>query len=200
VAFKRYNTVNIEYRASNLPRDWRRRVEQVVNSVGASFELNISSVKAGARKSPPGVLISIARDGAEEAWTAACERTVKQRVLEVLNHAKDEEIARQVEAMGLGTKTRESESSIRARERRRSLSPEEKIELENARRGITGELARLYAGARLPAEAADLVVVALKRMEEPKRWALWAQLLITVQETRNLLSDELMQRLRALLR
>ena len=46
MAFKCYNTLIINYRSQNLPRNWRARVEQVVASVGAGFDLNITSVKA----------------------------------------------------------------------------------------------------------------------------------------------------------
>lgn len=203
MAFKRYNTLSINYRAQNLPRNWRSRVEQVIRSVGSSFELSIATVKAGARKKPPGVLISIARDSAEEAWTDKCESTMKQRVLAVLDHAKEEEIARQVGAMGLDQKFGESavdQHLVRAREKRRAGSAEEKLEWLASRRALTGDLAIVYRKAKLPAEAQDLADVAIKRMQEPSLWALWAQLLLVVQETRKVLPEALEERLRRLLK
>lgn len=201
MAFKCYNTLIINYRSQNLPRNWRARVEQVVQSVGAGFDLNITSVKAGARKKPPGVLISIARDGIGEAWTDKCEATMKQRVLAVLEHAKEEEIARQVEAMGLDQGLGSvDKDSIRAKEKLRAGTAEQKIEHLAARRALTTELAVVYRKAKLVAEAKDLAGVAIKRMQEPKLWALWAQLLLTVQETRKVLPEELERRLRTLLK
>ena len=201
MAFKCYNTLIINYRSQNLPRNWRARVEQVVASVGAGFDLNITSVMAGARKKPPGVLISVARDGIEDAWTAKCEATMKQRVLAVLEHAKEEEIARQVEAMGLDQGPASSEKhSIRAKEKLRAGSAEQKIEHLASRRALTSELAAVYAKARLPAEAKDLAAVAIKRMQEPKLWALWVQLLLAVQETRKVVPEDLERRMRTLLK
>jgi len=201
MAFKRYNTLVINYRSQSLPRNWRARVEQAVNSGGASFELNISSVKAGARKNPPGVLISVARDGSEEAWTAKCEEAMKQQVLSVLEHAKEEEIARQVEAMGLdAARGPGGDHSIRAKEKRRAGTAEQKIEHTALRRALISELAAVYRKAKLPSEAVDLANVAIERMQEPKLWALWAQVLLVVQETRKALPEELERRLRTLLK
>jgi len=203
MAFKQYNTLIINYRAQNLPRNWRARVEQAVSSVGSSFELNISSVKAGMRKKPPGVLISIARDGAEEAWTDRCEATMKQRVMVVLEHAKEEEISRQVEAMGLDQKVGASaadQHSVRAREKRRAGSADQKLELVASRRALADDLAIVFKKATLPPEAQDLADVAIKRMQDPVRWSLWAQLLLVVQETRKVLPEALEERLRNLLK
>jgi hypothetical protein len=201
MAFKRYNTLIIDYRSKSLPSNWRVRVEQAVKSVGASFDLNISSAKAGARKDPPGVLISLARDGSEEAWTAKCEAAMKKQVLAVLEHAKEEEIARQIEAMGLDAGPGSgSEHSIRAKEKRRAGTAEQKIEHSALRRALTTELAAAYRKEKLPGEAVDLVAVAIKRMQDPKLWALWAQVLLVVQETRKALPEELEQRLRTLLK
>jgi len=201
MAFKRYNTLIINYRSKSLPRNWRVRVEQAVKSVGASFDLNIASAKAGSRKDPPGVLISIARDGSEEAWTAKCEAAMKKQVISVLEHAKEEEIARQVEAMGLDAGPGSAGGhSIRAKEKRRAGTAEQKIEHTASRRALTEELAVVYRKAKLAAEAQDLADVAIKRMQDPKLWALWAQILMVVQETRKVLPEELERRLKTLLK
>ncbi len=201
MAFKRYNTLIINFRSKSLPRNWRARVEQAVNSVGGSFGLNISSAKAGARKDPPGVLISIARDGSAEAWTDKCEAAMKKQVLAVLEDAKEEEIARQVEAMGLDAGPGSAGGySIRAKEKRRAGTAEQKIEYVASRRTLTEELAVVYRKAKLAAEAQDLADVAIKRMQDPKLWALWAQILMVVQETRKVLPEELERRLKTLLK
>jgi len=202
MAFKRYNTLIINFRSQNLPRNWRARVEQAISSVGSSFDLTITSVKAGARKKPPGVLISVAREGAEDAWTDKCEAAMKQRVLAVLEHAKEEEISRQVEAMGLEVKTDSlgEQQPIRAREKRRAGTAEQKLELVASRRALSADLAIVYRKVKLPPEAQDLAAIAIKRMQDPTRWSLWAQLLLAVQETRKVLPEELEERLRDLLK
>ena len=202
MAFKHYHTLIINYRFQSLPRNWRARVEQVVGSVGAGFDLNISSVKAGARKKPPGVLISIAREGADDSWTDKCEATMRERVLAVLDHAKEEEITRQVDAMGLDQgRSADDPHSIRAQDKkRRAGTAAQKLEYIASRRALCQDMAIVYRKATLPAEAQDLADVALQRMQDPLRWALWAQILLVVHETHKALPEELERRLRALLK
>jgi hypothetical protein len=88
VAFKQHNSLTLACSLDGLPDDWRSRVEAVVRYASPAFDLYVTSVKAGARKRPEGILVSIAREGAEEAWSERVERVLSDRILEEIESSR----------------------------------------------------------------------------------------------------------------
>jgi len=196
MAHKRHNSLNIEYPIKGLPRDWRRRVEEVVRTLGIDFELFVNSVKAGERKDPSAVLVSITREGAEAAWTKKCENTLSRRIVQVLDSAKAEEEDRKAMALGLRPSAWDL---IPAHEPTAVMSDTERTGRNTRRRVLLTELASTLKKGSLPKEARALADIALKQMKEPSTWSLWARLLLTVEETRRSIPRELEERIVRLL-
>ena len=67
------------------------------------------------------------------------------------------------------------------------------------RQVFLAELRAALRSATLDSEARDFADMALDQMKDPKLWALWAQLLISVQETRRAIPSKLEERIAALL-
>ena len=199
---KKHNTLSLDYDVEGLPRDWRDTVESTVRHVGKLFDLYVTSVKAGRSRNPAGVLVSISREGAEEAWTPKCESTLAARIAQQLDYVRGEEAERQAEIEAL-------EAQLAGGGRRPVHHRFDAVEVERAagvqkglnqrRAAVLGELGIRFGRTSLPPPAQDLVNLALDRMKSPERWALWAQVLVTVRETADAIGEELEGRLRALL-
>jgi len=200
VGVKRHNSVTVDYDLEGLPRDWRTRVEDAVRSVGALHYLYVTKAMAGARKDPPGVLVSLARDGSEESWTPKVEDALKARIKSVLDFARQEEIDRRKESLraelgALGVLA----GRIPARETRVPADPGEQSRRAAKRNVLTQEIAITLRRADLPAEARDLLEVAVQQMARPEFWALWVRILMQVEETEEALPAPLTERILKLL-
>jgi len=200
VGLKRHNSLMVDYDTEGLPRDWRRRVEDAVRAVGGLHYLYVTTVKAGERKNPPGVLVSVARDGSEESWTPKVELIIRKRIVDVLNYGKQEEIDRRKESLRaelgqLGVLA----GRIPARETRVPADPAEHARRTAKRNVLTQEIAITLRKADIPGEARELLEVALQQMQHPDLWALWVRILMQVEETEEVLPAPLTARILQLL-
>jgi hypothetical protein len=191
----------MDYDLTGLPPDWRQRVEATVRSVGGVYYLYVTTVKAGARKNPPGILLAVARDGAEDAWTPRVEAVLRTRIRTTLEFAKEEERNREkarvrLEMGDVGASV--SEGRI-PRETRVPSDPSEKAVRAAKRAVLTGELAALLRRSDLPSEALDLLDVAVERMNHPDRWSLWVRILMQVEEIEEVLPPFMTTRILKLL-
>lgn len=196
LGLKRHNSLTLACSLEGLPSDWRDRVEAVIRYASPAFDLYVTSVKAGARKRPEGVLVSIAREGPEEAWSEEVERMLCARILQELessrNTVRGKEAAQLRFEMGWDV---DGGPSIRAGEDLSPLSPAERRTLTAARYHLTAELKLAFQEADLDAGAAHFVAQAFVQMDHPERWALWARLLLVVAETEAAVPIELQRRL-----
>jgi hypothetical protein len=199
VAFKQHNSLTLACSLEGLPEDWRSRVEAVVRYASPAFDLYVTSVKAGARKRPEGILVSIAREGAEEAWSERVERVLSDRILEEIESSR-------VAARGKQSAQLRFEMgwdgaggpSISAEEDLSSLTAAARRELTTARYHLTADLRVAFGEAQITPSSAHFVALAFQQMDHPERWALWARLLLVVAETEAALPVELQRRLMAL--
>lgn len=201
-AAKKHNTLVLDCDMEGLPADWRDHVESTVRHVGKLFDLYVTSVRAGATANPPRILVSISREGADEAWTEQCRSTLSARILQQLDAAREEEAVRRAELARM-------ESAVAAGPRRSSVQRFAAVEVERdagardavqrRRTALSQEVRARLAAATLPIPARDLANLALDRMKLPDRWALWARVLLAVEETSAALGDELEGRVRAAL-
>ena len=95
MAIKRHNSLKIPFPLDGLPRDWRQRVERVIQNASKAFDLYVTNVKAGAMKTPEGILVSISRDGAEEAWNLRVERSISDRIVDEMNLSREDQRTRE---------------------------------------------------------------------------------------------------------
>ncbi len=200
---KKHNSLVLDLDTEGLPMDWRSRVEDAVVHTSKLFDLYVTSVQAGVTRNPPRVLVSISREGAEEAWTERAETTMTTRITRVLELAREEQTAREaaiaeLEAGLARPATRTAPKRIPAVEREREASARRALD---AKRGVAlAEVKTALATARLPAAAADLGRLAVARMKEGgDRWALWVQLLLAVDATAEAIGPTLEKRLKSLL-
>ncbi len=204
MVMKRHNSLALDYPLDGLPTDWRRRAEDTVRHVGKLFDLYVTTVKAGSSSNPPRILISIAREGAEAAWTDEAQTALRERIVKTLDWSKEEEVARKAQlaemeadfAAGVAI-ARRGHRLIPAKERDRDAASARA--LAKQRMVIQGELRAKLAGANLDPSARDLAKLALDRMKQSERWALWAQLLLAVDVTAEAIGDDLEKRIRGLL-
>jgi len=196
LALKEHNNLTLACSLEGLPDDWRERVEAVVRYASPAFDLYVTSVKAGARKRPEGILISIAREGAESAWSERVERVLTERILQELESSRVAARSKQASQLRfeMGWDA-EGGPSVRAAEDLSALSLTERRKLTSARYDLTAELRLVFGEAELGAQATHFVAQALAQMEHPDRWALWARLLLVVTETEAVLPIELQRRL-----
>ncbi len=198
---KKHNTLVLDYDIDGLPRDWRGTVESTVRHVGKLFDLYVTSVKAGQSKSPPSILVSISREGAEEAWTDKCQSTLRARIVQQLDYAREEESRRQADLQALeaelGGRRKPRHHRFAASEPLRTPAAQQGLDLR--RQALLPELRAKLVRAPLKASTRDLASLALDRMKQADRWALWARILVTVEETAELIGDELETRIRAVL-
>jgi len=196
VGFKHHNSLMLACSLDGLPADWRTRVEAVVRNASPAFDLYVTSVKAGARKRPEGILVAIAREGAEEAWSERVERVLCDRILEELEAfraaARGQQSAQLRFEMGWGG---EGGPSISASEDLGSLTADERRRLTAERYTLTEDLRVAFERADLDPRSAVFVALAFQQMDYPERWALWARLLLVVGETEAGLSIDLQRRL-----
>lgn len=198
---KRHNTLILEYDIDGLPRDWRDTVESTVGHVGKLFDLYVTSIKAGHSSNPPSILVSLSREGSEEAWTERCQSTLRARIIQQLEYAREEEGQRQAEIEALETRITRGAPKRRhhrfaAMQGRREPAAQKGMDLRRA--AVLAELRSSLGKAALPPPARDLANLALDRMKLSDRWALWAQILVTVSETADAIGQELETRLRGL--
>ena len=196
VALKKHNTMSIPTSLAGLPKGWRTRIEGIVRDASPAFDLYVTSVKAGAQSNPEGILISIARDGAEEAWSRQVERTISDRIraeVDALRAQVREEQAAQLR-LEAGWDA-ERGSQVSTKEDLSSMLSEERLQLITARHALTRELRLTLQGADLDTGTATFCGLAFQQMEYPERWALWARLLLVVHETEAALPLELQQKL-----
>jgi hypothetical protein len=199
---KKHNTLVLEYDIEGLPRDWRDTVESTVRHVGKLFDLYVTTVKAGHSGNPPSILVSVSREGSEEAWTQECQSTLRARIAQQLDYVREEESERRAEIEALeaqlaGGMRKPRHHRFPAAETPRAPALQKGVDLR--RSAVLGELRAKLVRARLPPPVRDLVNVALDRMKQSDRWALWAQTLVTVTETADVIGHELEARLRGLL-
>ncbi len=196
VALKQHNSLTLACTLDGLPDDWRNRVEAVVRYASPAFDLYVTSVKAGARKRPEGVLISIAREGAEDAWSEHVERVLSERILHELENSRVAARGKQASQLRfeMGWDV-EGGPSIRATEDLSNLSPAERRKLTSDRYHLTADLRLAFQEAEVDPGAAHFVAQAFAQMDHPERWALWARLLLVVAETEAALPIELQRRL-----
>jgi len=196
LALKEHNSLTLACSLEGLPADWRDRVEAVVRYASPAFDLYVTSVKAGARKRPEGILISIAREGAKDAWSERVEQILTERILQELESSRNVARGKQTSQLrfemgwdaGGGP-------SICAAEDLSSLSTAERRKLTADRYHLTADLRLAFQEADLDSDAAHFVAQAFAQMDHPGRWALWARLLLVVVETEAALPIELQRRL-----
>ena len=199
MAFKQHNSLTLACSLDGLPDDWRSRVEAVVRYASPAFDLYVTSVKAGARKRPEGILVSIAREGAEEAWSERVERVLSDRIIEELESsrtdARGKKSAQLRFEMGWDA---DGGPSISTEEDLSSLTAAARRELTTARYHLTADLRVAFGEIQVTPSSAHFVALAFQQMDHPERWALWARLLLVVAETEAALPVELQRRLMAL--
>ena len=71
----------------------------------------------------------------------------------------------------------------------------QRLELSTRRRVLLAELRVALQGAELEPPTLAFVAVAMRQMDYPERWALWARLLLAVEETERALPLPLQKRL-----
>lgn len=195
------NSLVLDVSVEGLPSDWRHKVEAAVTHAAKLYSLYATSVQAGLTGNPPQVLVSISRQGAEEAWTERAEATLRARVIQVLEMAREEEAVRQAAIAQLEAGLVRPRASVARRivalERERDKATMRSL---NAKRNVVlVEIKTAMTQADLAPAAADLARLALSRMKEPGRFALWAQLLMAVDETAQALGPDMERRLKSLL-
>jgi hypothetical protein len=198
---KIHNSLAIDCPIEGLPVDWRERVQATVLHVGKIYDLYVTTAKAGATRSPPGILVSISREGSEEAWTPKVEATLKLRILQQLDMARDEEAERlgaiaALEAEVAGGARRTRRKRIPAVDREQDAASRRSVEARRA--AVAAEVKAALARARLSPQAEDLGKLALSRMKQPDRWSMWARLLLAVDETAEAIGEELERRMESL--
>ncbi len=201
-AYKKHNSLIVDYQVDGLPPDWRRRVEDTVQHVGKLFDLYVTTVKAGVSNNPPRILISVAREGSEAAWNEDAEATLKARLLQVLEDADQEEAVRRSEithlqaGLALAARARAARQ-IRVVEKQRDLKTLRAMELRRAE--LTVQVRDRVEWAQMPDSASDLFRLALDRMKRPDRWSMWVQILLSVDLTSETIGSDLELQLRSLI-
>ena len=196
MGLKQHNNLSIVCSLDGLPSNWRLGVEATVREISPLFDLYVTTVKAGARKSPEGVLISIAREGAEAAWTERVEKVLIERILARLAELRDQSRLAEVARLQLEVGWDASGSSkISVRDDLNSLTERERTELIASRRSLAAELRVVFQEAELAPQAASFCGTALAQMEHPERWALWVRLLLQVAETEAVLRPEVQRKM-----
>lgn len=196
MALKQHNSLMIEYPLEGLPSDWRRRVEGVVRQASPAFDLYVTNVKAGSRKEPEGILVSIARDGAEEAWSERVERVIGERIVDEMESSKAE--ARDKQSMQIRFELGwdpEAGARVSSTEDLSHMPASERLNLIARRHALTSDLRIAFQAEEFHDSTMTFVGTALKQMEYPERWALWARLLLVVIETEAALPMPLQRRL-----
>lgn len=201
-AYKKHNSLIVDYEVDGLPGDWRRRVEDAVQHVGKLFDLYVTTVKAGVSNNPPRILISVAREGSEEAWNETAEATLKARLLQVLEVADEEEATKRKNIndlqAGLAVAARaRAQRQIKVVEKQRDLKTLRALQVK--RDLLTVELRDQIEWAQLPDSASDLIRLALDRMKRPDRWTMWVLILLSVDLTSEAIGSELELRLRSVI-
>ena len=200
---KKKNSLVIETKTRGLPLDWRSRLTDTVKQVGKAYDLYVTKVDAGLRRDPPGIFISIKREGADSAWNTKVEGVMRQRLLDVIHDARREEVARQVSRLGFASTV--SFTSLAAATKITAKEPEyvgddaHQAVRAAQRQQVTRDVRQLLDRAALEPEARDFVTLALDRMRYPRLWALWARLLLMVEEVELEIPQPLQVRLRELL-
>ncbi|MCP4873644.1 MAG: hypothetical protein GY898_33575 [Proteobacteria bacterium] len=201
-AYKKHNSLIVDYEVDGLPGDWRNRVEDAVQHVGKLFDLYVTTVKAGVSNNPPRILISVAREGSEEAWNDQAEATLKARLLQVLETADDEEAVKRKnisdlqEGLAIAAKAR-TMRQIKVIEKQRDPHTLKKLQIK--RTEVIAEVREKIEWAQLPDSASDLIRLALDRMKRPDRWCMWVQILLSVDLASEAIGSELELRLRSLI-
>ena len=185
MGMKLHNSLAIECSLDGLPRDWRARVESVVRGASAAYDLYVTTVKAGSRKDPESVLISITREGAETAWSPRVERVLRERIVDELESARAGERGKEsarlrFEHLGWDGTGAAQVSSL---ETLATSTASERIALAEKRVAVLKQLRLVLLEADFEPPTLAFVGVAMKQMEQPERWALWARLLLVVAET-----------------
>jgi len=201
-AFKKHNSLIVDYEIDGLPPDWRRRVEDAVQHVGKLFDLYVTTVKAGVSNNPPRILVSVAREGREDAWSDEAEATLRARLVQVLQTADEEEATRRSNIndlqAGLAVAARaRSMRQIKVVEKQRDLKTLKALQIR--RDQLTAQLREQIEWALIPDSASDLIRLALDRMKRPDRWAMWVQILLSVDLTSQAIGSDLELRLRSLI-
>ena len=188
----------IEYELKNLPRDWRTRVQDVVRTLAANHDLFPKLIEVGQFGTPPKVLVSIRREGAESNWTPKVQELMRHNVVRVLDNARKEEVERQVAGMGLKAAPGGVAGAMVSGYDDAHLSESERIERRTKRATLLIEIETVLRAADLSEPAHDVIDVALEHMKKPAFWAIWAGLLLKIVEVDVSLSPQLKRRTRAL--
>ncbi len=189
----------VEYELKNLPRDWRKRVQDVVRTLSANHDLFPKVIEVGQFGNPAKVLVSIRREGAASAWTEKVQAVMRHNVIRVLDNARKEEVQRQVAGMGLKASQGAVAGQLLSGYDDAHLTPAERVARRARRTTLLVELDAALTAADLSEPAHDVVTVALAHMKTPGVWAIWAGLLLKIVEVDVCLSAELKRRVRALL-
>jgi len=200
---KKKNSLIIETKTRGLPIDWRVRLTDTVKQVGKAYNLYITKVDVGLRREPPGIFISVKREGSDEAWTDKVESVLHDRVMDVIHDARREEVARQVTRLGFASTV--SFTSLGAATKITAKEPDYVDESTSPqiraaqRLQVARDVRQMLDGKELEAEAQDFVTLALDRMRYPRLWALWARLLLMVEEVEMEIPQPMQKRIRDLL-
>lgn len=189
----------LEYELKNLPRDWRTRVQDVVRTLAANHDLFPKLIEVGQFGTPPKVLVSIRREGAESAWTEAVQDLMRGNITRVLDAARKEEVERQVAGMGLKASQSGVAGALLSGYDDGHLPEAERIARRTKRATLLIEIEEALSRAELTEPAHDVIDAALERMKNPTMWAIWAGLLLKIVEVDVSLSPALKRRMRALL-
>ncbi len=199
---KKHNSLIVDYEIEGLPGDWRGRVEDAVRHVGKLFDLYVTTVKAGVSNNPPRILVSVSREGAHEAWNEEAEATLRARLVQVLEAADEEEAKKRAEIAdlqaGLAIASRaRTARQIKVVDKQRDLVSQKA--LDRRRQDILAEVRKQLEFQQMPDSAFDLVRLGLDRMKRPDRWAMWVQILLSVDLVSEAIGSELELRLRSLI-
>lgn len=189
----------LEYELKNLPDDWRKRVQDVVRTLATNHELFPKVIEVGQYGTPPKILVSIRREGAESAWSETVQAVMRANITRVLDNARKEEVKRKVGSMGLQNRSANVAGGLLSRYDDTHLTPEERMVRRTKRAMLTVELEAVLKAADLTEPAFDVVTTALERMKSPNLWAIWAGLILKIVEVDVSLSPALKKRTRDLL-
>ena len=189
----------VEYELKNLPRDWRKQVQDVIRTLAANHDLFPKLIEVGQFGTPPKVLVSIRREGAESAWNDKVQELMRHNVVRVLDNARKEEVARQVAGMGLKTGSSGVAGGMMSGYVDGALPPAERVARQMKRSTLLAEISAVLTTADLSEPAHDFVQTALEHMKTAGLWAIWAGLLLKIVEVDVSLSPDHKRRMRALL-
>ena len=189
----------VEYELKNLPQDWRTQVQDVVRTLASNHNLFPKLIEVGQFGTPPKVLVSIRREGAESAWTEAVQDVMRRNVTRVLDAARKEEVDRQVASMRMRPGGGAVAGALVEGYDDGHLDPTQRLARRTRRATLLVDLRAALDRAELSEPAHDVVSTALEHMKQPALWAIWAGLLLKIVEVDVSLPAELKKRVRALL-